>query len=266
MVQQWFEENAESVWDNVDRPSWKETRIHAKCLRSTDQVRRGPRSVALRWPSLYHSGQFRARCSPCHPPILILSQVKNYFREYRARSKGGEVAPPNSRTGSLRIKAEPRGEQEGDLGTILANHNARITRMGSSTSAHQGTRHASGGSGRAASSWEYEEANSEFDDPTESEDDEPVSRQGSGFLLPARSGRHSSPFRTNSFSAGVPAPTITTGGRSSRGTSEIPAHRLLSTTTTGDLARAFSNNLDGVGRTQSMNLPGAWCGKDLPRV
>ena len=37
-VQQWFEHHGDSVWEQLDKPSWKETRIHAKCLRSTEQV------------------------------------------------------------------------------------------------------------------------------------------------------------------------------------------------------------------------------------
>ncbi|GAX72859.1 hypothetical protein CEUSTIGMA_g314.t1 [Chlamydomonas eustigma] len=47
-VQIWYNENAHVVWSELERPTWKETRIHAKCLRSTEQV-------------------------------------KNYFRDYRAR-------------------------------------------------------------------------------------------------------------------------------------------------------------------------------------
>eukprot|EP00798_Chlamydomonas_sp_ICE-L_P011716 gene11716-34443_t len=40
LVSAWYNENAETAWPEADlRPSWKETKQHAKCLRSTDEVK-----------------------------------------------------------------------------------------------------------------------------------------------------------------------------------------------------------------------------------
>ena len=186
--------------------------------------------------------------------------MKNYFREYRARSKGGEAAPSFARagSGSIRVKTEPKQEQEGDLGAILASHNANLARMGSSSSV-PGPRYAAG-----------EEVYSTTDERTESEDEGPISRQGSGFVVSTRGPKRDSPFRASSFSGvapvdlrlgsassgGFPVPTVTTGGRSSSHVTSEPAHRLLSATTTGDMARAFSHCFDPMGRSKSMTMTG----------
>ncbi|GAX82436.1 hypothetical protein CEUSTIGMA_g9864.t1 [Chlamydomonas eustigma] len=39
-LQDWYNEHSHLVWSELERPSWKETRVHAKCLRSTEQVKR----------------------------------------------------------------------------------------------------------------------------------------------------------------------------------------------------------------------------------
>jgi hypothetical protein len=36
-VQAWYDLNASSAWGD-NKPTWKEARVHAKCLRSTEQV------------------------------------------------------------------------------------------------------------------------------------------------------------------------------------------------------------------------------------
>ncbi|GFR40626.1 hypothetical protein Agub_g1208 [Astrephomene gubernaculifera] len=53
-INRWYEENAQSTWPPNDMPTMLETRIHAKCLRSVDEVR-------------------------------------NYFRAYRAQRRGDAV-------------------------------------------------------------------------------------------------------------------------------------------------------------------------------
>ncbi|GIL47894.1 hypothetical protein Vafri_4524 [Volvox africanus] len=38
-INRWYEENAHEIWPSNDMPTMLETRIHAKCLRSVDEVR-----------------------------------------------------------------------------------------------------------------------------------------------------------------------------------------------------------------------------------
>ena len=56
VVRQWYTENSTAAWSS-DRPTWKEARVHAKCLRSTEQVSEGAQSISTGWVYLttWHS-------------------------------------------------------------------------------------------------------------------------------------------------------------------------------------------------------------------
>jgi len=93
-VQEWFERNGDSVW-GLDKPTWKEARIHAKCLRSTDQV-------------------------------------KNYFREYRARNRASGENRPSRRSPVVKVvKTEPVQQDDDNLIRSITKHNVRVARLGS---------------------------------------------------------------------------------------------------------------------------------------
>lgn len=170
-VQQWFEHHGDSVWEQLDKPSWKETRIHAKCLRSTEQV-------------------------------------KNYFREYRARNKvASEEDNPSSSL--VKVKAEPILQDDDKLGRSIAKHNARVARLGSQAAAGR----CDGG------------GDSSLTEGDESSDGSGPRRQDSSaeMSFPNKPPKVS-PFRVDSFpgiagvsmlpsSSSFPAALVTTGGR-----------------------------------------------------
>ncbi|GAX83838.1 hypothetical protein CEUSTIGMA_g11262.t1 [Chlamydomonas eustigma] len=71
VVRVWFEENAHLVWDETDMPTWAETRVHAKCLRTTEQVKYYFREYRAR--RVYFESS--AREKPCKKGKRITKEI-----------------------------------------------------------------------------------------------------------------------------------------------------------------------------------------------
>ena len=195
-------------------------------------------------------------------------QVKNYFREYRARGKGEETPLSHRPT---KVKDEPRQAQEGDLGCLIASHNARISGLGGAPAA--------GGGGMAESSPSPTLTDSEAE-MEQRQSSNPGESETTGRLFPNNPARFS-PFRVSSFT-GMPVPSfpsfpsaiITTGGAGGGRTGSASAacwgpHLLDGVLSQHDLGHSHSTGMmqkfpgspmyDPVAaseRSKSFNMPG----------
>ena len=117
-------------------------------------------------------------------------QVKNYFREYRARNKATGEERPSNRT--VKVKVEPR-QDSNKLGSIIAKHNARVTRMGS----------------LPAGSYDGGEESSSLTEGDDTSSEGPHREDSAEMFFPNKPSKIS-PFRVSSFSGipGVPAGRI----------------------------------------------------------
>ncbi|EFJ40555.1 hypothetical protein VOLCADRAFT_119944, partial [Volvox carteri f. nagariensis] len=104
-INRWYEDNAHEIWPADDMPTMLETRIHAKCLRSVDEVR-------------------------------------NYFRAYRAQrrpARGGvsKLVGPTSR------QPRPVGQSSAQAGPLhqLPSFSGRVGGAGTVTGIPEGTAH-----------------------------------------------------------------------------------------------------------------------------
>ena len=200
-----------------------------------------------------------------------LIQVKNYFREYRARGKGEETQLSNRPS---KVKDEPRQAQDGDLGCLIASHNARISGQGGAPAA--------GGGGMAESSPSPTLTDSEAE-MEQRQSSNPGESETTGRLFPNNPARFS-PFRVSSFS-GMPVPSlpsfpsaiITTGGAGCGRAGSASAacwgpHLLDGFFSQPDLGHSYSSGMvpkfagssmydPGAAseRSKSFNMPGTAC-------